>query len=154
MTMREKVAWICALIPLPIFGYYFWSVWADVGAHLLDGDVLFWRFVWCIGIAVAIMLPASLLAAWIGRQQFDPPPDEMEQAIERRSQRLGLGILEVFIFAIILLSGRIADIARADYPADAAGATSVMLVNMLLLAMALAGILREVWIIVDYRRYA
>lgn len=154
MTMREKVAWICTLTPLPIFGYYFWSVWADHAARLLDGDVLFWRFIWCLGIAVAIMLPVSLLAAWIARQQFDPPPDEMEQAIEHRSRRLGLGILEVFVIAVILLSGRIADIARADYPANAAGATSVMLVNMLLLALALAGILREIRIIIEYRRYA
>lgn len=154
MTMREKVAWISTLTALTIFGYYFWSVWSDFGARLLDGDLLFWRFVWCIGIAVAIMLPASLLAAWAGKQQFDPPPDEMERAIERRSYRAGLGFLEVSIVAIILLSGRITDMARADYPVDAAGATSVILVNMLLFALAVAGILREILVIFEYRRYA
>ncbi|OEO32400.1 hypothetical protein VW23_011825 [Devosia insulae DS-56] len=154
MTMREKVAWISTLTGLIIFGYYFWSVWSDFGARQLDGNALFWRFVWCLGIAVAIMLPASLLAAWAGKQQFDPPPDEMEQGIERRSNRAGLGILEVSFVAIILCTGVVTDIARADYPADAAGATSIMLVNLLLLAMAVSGVLREILIIVGYRRYA
>jgi hypothetical protein len=154
MSMREKVAWISTLTALTIFGYYFWSVWSDFGARLLDGDMLFWRFVWCISIAVAIMLPASLLAAWAGKQQFDPPPDEMEQAIQRRSYRAGLGVLEVSLVGIILLSGRITDMARADYPADAAGATSVMLVNMLLFALAVSGTLREILVIFEYRRYA
>ncbi len=152
--MREKVAWISTLTGLIIFGYYFWSVWSDFSARLLDGDMLFWRFVWCISIAVAIMLPASLLAAWAGKQQFDPPPDEMEQGIERRSYRAGLGVLEVSLVGIILLSGRITDMARADYPADAAGATSVMLVNLLLFAMAVSGVLREIRVIFEYRRYA
>ena len=154
MSMREKVAWISTLTALTIFGYYFWSVWSDFGARLLDGDTLFWRFVWCISIAVGIMLPASLLAAWAGKQQFDPPPDEMEQVIERRSYRVGLGVLEVSLVGIILLSSAITDLARADYPADAAGATSVMLVNMLLFAMAVAGTMREILVIFEYRRYA
>lgn len=152
--MREKVAWISTLGGLTIFGYYFWSVWSDFSARQLDGDVLFWRFVWCLGIAVAIMLPASLLAAWAGKQQFDPPPDEMEQGIERHSYRWGLGVLEVSLIGIILLSGWITDMARADYPADAAGATSVMLVNLLLFAMAVSGVLREIRVIFEYRRYA
>lgn len=154
MTMREKVAWISTLTALTIFGYYFWSVWSDFGARQLDGDVLFWRFVWCLGIAVAIMLPASLLAAWLGKQQFDPPPDEMEQGIERRSYRAGLGVLELSLIGIILFSGAITDMARADYPADAAGATSIMLVNLLLFALAVSGVLREILVIFEHRRYA
>ncbi len=44
--------------------------------------------------------------------------------------------------------------ARADYPADAAGATSVIMVDMLLFALAVASILREIWVIFEYRRYA
>lgn len=154
MSMREKVAWISTLTGLTIFGYYFWSVWSDFAARLLDGDTLFWRFVWCFGIAVAIMLPASLIAAWVGKQQFDPPLDEMEQGIERRSHRAGLGILEASLIGIILGSGFITETARADYPADAAGATTIMLVNLLLLALAVSGTLREIRIIVEYRRYA
>ena len=74
MTMREKVAWISTLTSLVIFGWYFWSVWTDFASARLDGDVLFWRFVRCTGIAVAIMLPAALVAAWLGKQEFDPPP--------------------------------------------------------------------------------
>ena len=154
MTMREKVAWISTLTGLTIFGYYFSSVWSDFSARQLDGDVLFWRFVWCFCIAIGIMLPASLLAAWAGKQQFDPPLDEMEQGIERRSHRSGLGVLEISLIGIVLLSGRITDMARADYPADAAGALNVMLVNLLLFALAVSGVLREIQIIFEYRRYA
>lgn len=154
MTMREKVAWICTLAGLIIFGFYFGSVWSDFRARQLDGDVLFWRFVWCLGIAIGVMLPASLLAAWVGNQPFDPPPDEMEQSIERRSYRAGLGVLEVSLAGIILLSGKIAATARVDYPADAAAATSVMLVNLLLFAMFVSSILREIRVIIEFRRYA
>lgn len=154
MSMREKVAWISALTALAVFGYYFASVWGDFAARRLDGDVLFWRFAWCFGIAIAIMLPASLLAAWVGRQKFDPPPDEMEQVIERRSYRVGLGVLEASVVGIIVASGWVTEMARGDYPGDAAGATAVMLVNLLLLALAGAGTLREILVIVQYRRYA
>lgn len=154
MSMREKVAWISTLTSLVIFGYYFGSVWSDFAARQLDGSTLFWRFAWCFGIAVAIMLPASLLAAWFGKQQFDPPADEMEQAIERRSYRTGLFLLEICFVGIIVISAHMTDMARAHYPADAAGATTVMLVNLMLFAMALAAVLREVQVIFEYRRYA
>lgn len=154
MTMREKVAWISVLTALVIFGWYFWSVWTDFAARNLDGDVLFWRFLWCFGIAVVIMLPASLLAAWLGRQDFDPPADELETQIEAVSNRFGLALLEVALVAIVLLSKAITDIARADFAADPAGATAIMLVNLVLFAAAVAALVREIIVIIQYRRYA
>lgn len=154
MTMREKVAWISTLTSLVIFGWYFWAVWADFSARALNGDVLFWRFVWCLGIAIAIMLPASLLAAWLGKQQFDPPADELETRIEAVSNRLGLALLEVSLVAVLLVSQTVTDIARTDYAADPAGATAIMLVNLVLLATATAAVVREVIVIFQYRRYA
>ena len=154
MTMREKVAWISVLASLTIFGWYFWSVWADHSALALDGDVLFWRFLWCFGIAVAIMLPASLLAAWLGRQDFDPPPDELETRIEAISNRVGLALLEVALVGVVLVSKSITDLARADYAADPAGATAVMLVNLVLFVTATAAVVREIIVIIQYRRYA
>ncbi|WP_297103978.1 hypothetical protein [uncultured Devosia sp.] len=154
MTMREKVAWISVLTALVIFGWYFWSVWTDFAVRNLDGDVLFWRFLWCFGIAVVIMLPASLLAAWLGRQDFDPPADELETQIEAVSNRFGLALLEVALVAIVLLSKAVTDIARADFAADPAGATAIMLVNLVLFATAVAALVRDIIVIVQYRRYA
>ena len=154
MTMREKVAWISVVASLAIFGWYFWSAWVDHSARALDGDVLFWRFLWCFGIAVAIMLPASLLAARRGQQQFDPPADELEIRIEAVSNRIGLALLELALVGVILLSRAVTDIARADYAADPAGATAVMLVNLVLFATASAAVMREIIIIIQYRRYA
>lgn len=154
MTMREKVAWISVITSLVVFGYYFWSVWSDHSVRALDGDVLFWRFLWCLGIAVAIMLPAALVAARLGNQAFDPPADELETLIEARSNRIGLALLELSLLGIILLSGGVTDIARADYAADPAGATAIMLVNLVLLVAATAALVRELIVIVQYRTYA
>ena len=154
MAMREKAAWILVTVSLIFFGWYFGSVWADHSARALNGDVLFARFMWCAGIAIAIMLPASLLAAWLGKQQFDPPPDELETRIEAVSNRFGLAFLEVVLVGIVLLSTAVTDIARTDYAADPAGATAIMLVNMVLCATAAAGVIREIIVIIQFRRYA
>jgi hypothetical protein len=154
MTMREKVAWISVSASLVIFGWYFWSVWADFTARVLDGDALFWRFLWCLGVAFVIMLPGSLLAAWLGRQDFDPPPDELETRIEAISNRIGLALLELALVAVVLLSKSITDLARADYAADPAGATAIMLINLVLFAAAAAALVREIIVIIQYRMYA
>lgn len=154
MTMREKVAWISVVASLTIFGWYFWSVWSDHAVRQLDGDALFWRFLWCLGIAVLIMLPAALLAAWLGRQEFDPPPDELEVRIEAVSNRIGLALLEVALVGVVLLSKAITELARADYAADAAGATAIMLINLILFVAATAALVREIIVIIQYRMYA
>jgi hypothetical protein len=154
MTMREKVAWISVVTSLVIFGWYFWSVWSDFAGRVLNGDVLFWRFLWCLGIAFVIMLPGSLLAAWLGRQDFDPPPDELETRIEAISNRIGLALLELALAGVVLLSKMVTDLARADYAADPAGATAVMLVNLVLFVAATAAVLREIIVIIQYRMYA
>lgn len=154
MTMRERVAWISVVTSLVIFGYYFGSVWADVSARTLDGDALFWRFLQCLGVAFIIMLPAAMIGAYLGGEKFDPPPDEMERQIEARSNRVGLAVLEVAIVGVILLSKWITDIARADFSADPAGATAILLINLLLFVTASAAILREILTIIQYRRLA
>ncbi|UYN99516.1 MAG: hypothetical protein KIT02_16675 [Devosia sp.] len=154
MTMREKVAWIAVVTSLVIFGWYFWSVWTDYAAGLLDGDDLFWRFLKCLGLAIAIMLPAALISAKLGGQAFDPPPDELETRIEAISNRVGLAVLEVALVGVVLLSKAITDIARTDFAADPAGATAIMLINLILFVTAAAAVLREILVIVQYRRYA
>ncbi len=154
MSMRERMAWIATVTSVLIFGYYFWSVWADFAAHNLDGDELFWRFLKCLGVALIIMLPASMIGAYLGGEKFDPPPDELETRIEAVSNRIGLAVLEVAIVGVVLLSKTVTDIARADFSTDPAGATAIMLVNLLLLVSASAAVLREIIVIIQYRRYA
>jgi len=154
MTMRERVAWISAVTSLVIFGYYFWSVWSDFYAGILDGDALFWRFLKCFCVFFIITLPAAMIGAYLGGEKFDPPPDEMERVIEARANRVGLVVLELSLVVIVLLSTWVSDIARADFAADPAGATAIMLVNLLLLAAASAATLREILTIIHYRRLA
>jgi TRAP-type C4-dicarboxylate transport system permease small subunit len=154
MSMREKVAWISVIASGIIFGWYFWTVWSNFLAKSLNGDVLFWRFVKSLIAAVVIMLAASLFAAWRGKQEFDPPKDELDRAIDHKSNRIGLFCLELSLVLIVLGSSAVTDMARADYPTDPAGATAIMLVNLLLFVMAACSILREILTIVQYRRYA
>lgn len=154
MAMREKVAWLCTVGALTIFGYYFWSVWSDFNARSLDETALLWRFIWCLGIFIAIMLPAAMMTAWTAKQELDQAPDEMERSIERLSQRVGLLVLEALLVIIVLLSGRVADIARSDYPGDPAAAAALIMANLVILAMAVASVLREIVVIVQFRRYA
>ena len=68
--------------------------------------------------------------------------------------RIGLALLELALVAVVLLSKSITDLARADYAADPAGATAVMLVNLVLFVTALAAVLREMVVIIQYRMYA
>lgn len=154
MTLRERVAWISVVTSTVIFGWYFWSVWADFAARALDGDELFWRFLKCAAVAFIIMLPASLIGAYLGGEKFDPPPDELERSIEARSNRIGLAVLEASLVVIVLSSKWITDIARVDFPVDPAGATAIALINLVLFAAAAAAVLREVLTIIQYRRYA
>lgn len=154
MGLREKIAWISVVTSVVIFGWYFGSVWADFAARTLDGDDLFWRFLKCLAVAFIIMLPASLAGAYLGGEKFDPPPDELERSIEAFSNRIGLAVLEVSLVGVVLSSRWITDIARADFPADPAGATAIALINLVLFAAASAAVLREVLTIIQYRRVA
>ncbi len=154
MTMRERVAWISVVTTIVIFGYYFGSVWSDFSSRALDGDELFWRFIKCFAVAIIIMLPASLIGAYLGGEKFDPPLDEMDRLIEARANRVGLAVLEVAIVGVVLMSKWVTDIARADFAVDPAGATAVMLVNLVLFVTASAALLREILTIIQYRRLA
>lgn len=154
MTMRERVAWISVVTGIVIFGIYFSSVWWDFSARTFDGDALFWRFLACLGLTMLINIPAALIGAYLSGDKFDPPPDELERAVEARSNRIGLIVLEVSIAGIVLLSTTVSDIARGDFAADPAGATAIMLVNLLLLVTGSAAVLREILIIIQYRRLA
>lgn len=151
MAFREKSAWIAVLASLPIWGFYFWSVVSEALEGRLDGDMLFWRFLICLGVAVAVMLPLNIAAALLGRQDMDARPDEREAAIDARANRIGLALLEALGLGLVLASGALSGFARDAYPADPAGAATLVLVNALLFCLVLAACTREALQIVQFR---
>ncbi|HCO54492.1 MAG TPA: hypothetical protein DIT93_05680 [Pelagibacterium sp.] len=151
MSFREKNAWIAVVTTLVIWTVYFWQVGNAALSGTLDGDAIFWLFVWCLSISIAIMLPVNIAAAILARQNMDAPPDEREREIDARANRIGLILLEWLMVAVILSSGLIADFAREVYAADPAGATAIILINLMLFALAFSALTREIIQIVHFR---
>lgn len=151
MSFREKNAWIAVVTGLVIWSYYFWTFATTALAGALDGDQMFWLFVWCLGISMAVMLPLNIVAAVAARQDMDAAPDERERAIDAQANRIGLAVLEVMAVGLVLSSGWISGFARETYTADPAGAAAILLVNGLLFVLAFAATLREVIQIVNFR---
>jgi hypothetical protein len=151
MTFREKNAWIAVVTTLVVWIFYFWQVAAAALSGALDGDRVFWLFVWCFGISIAIMLPVNIVAAILARQNMDAPADEREREIDARANKIGLTLLEWLMVGVILSSGLVAGYARDAYAADPAGATAVMLINLMLFALAFAALMREIIQIVHFR---
>lgn len=151
MSFREKNAWIAVVTTLVIWTVYFWQVGMAALSGTLDGDAIFWLFVWCLGISIAIMLPVNIAAAILARQNMDAPPDEREREIDARANRIGLILLEWLMVAVILSSGLMAGFAREVYAADPAGATAIILINLMLFALAFSALTREIIQIVHFR---
>lgn len=151
MSFREKNAWIAVVTTLVIWTVYFWQVGNAALSGKLDGDAIFWLFVWCLSISIAIMLPVNIAAAILARQNMDAPPDEREREIDARANRIGLILLEWLMVAVILSSGLIAGFAREVYAADPAGATAIILINLMLFALAFSALTREIIQIVHFR---
>jgi hypothetical protein len=151
MSFREKNAWIAVVTTLVIWTVYFWQVGMAALSGTLDGDAIFWLFVWCLSISIAIMLPVNIAAAILARQNMDAPPDEREREIDARANRIGLILLEWLMVAVILSSGLIAGFAREVYAADPAGATAIILINLMLFALAFSALTREIIQIVHFR---
>ena len=151
MSFREKNAWIAVVTTLVIWTVYFWQVGMAALSGTLDGDAIFWLFVWCLGISIAIMLPVNIAAAILARQNMDAPPDEREREINARANRIGLILLEWLMVAVILSSGLMAGFAREVYAADPAGATAIILINLMLFALAFSALTREIIQIVHFR---
>jgi hypothetical protein len=151
MSFREKNAWIAVVTTLVIWTVYFWQVGNAALSGTLDGDAIFWLFVWCLSISIAIMLPVNIVAAVLARQNMDAPPDEREREIDARANKIGLTLLEWLMVGVILLSGIISDFARQAYAADPAGATAIILINLMLFALAFAALMREIIQIVHFR---
>jgi hypothetical protein len=151
MTFREKNAWIAVVTTLVVWIFYFWQVAAAALSGALDGDRVFWLFVWCFGISIVIMLPVNIVAAILARQNMDAPADEREREIDARANKIGLTLLEWLMVGVILSSGLVAGYARDAYAADPAGATAVMLINLMLFALSFAALMREIIQIVHFR---
>jgi hypothetical protein len=97
------------------------------------------------------MLPVNIVAAILARQNMDAPADEREREIDARANKIGLTLLEWLMVGVILSSGLVAGYARDAYAADPAGATAVMLINLMLFALSFAALMREIIQIVHFR---
>lgn len=151
MAFREKSAWIAVISTLVIWSYYFWTVAQAVATGQLDGDAVFWLFVWCMVATIAVMLPLNIVAALVARQKMDAPPDERERQIDAYANRLGLGFIEIMAMVVAGLSAWFSGYARQSFPDDPAGATAIIMANAILLVMVSSAVLREVVQIVHFR---
>ena len=150
MSFREKSAWIAVVGTLPIWIYYFWQVIGAALSGTLDGDAVFWLFVWCLIASMVIMLPLNIAAAVLARQSMDAPPDERERAIDARANRIGLVMVEVLMRgdSCVRRCGRL---CTPDLCRRSCGAATIILINAVLFVLAFSAMARETIQIVQFR---
>jgi len=154
MSVRERQAWLAVVTTAFIWPAYIFTFFSAFAARDLDGWALLNLFVWTLGIHVVVLLGSVILFAHLRRENFDAPPDELERQLEARADKLGRGVLEFSVASIAIATLWISGLARADFAADPAGATAIMMANFLMFAGMAAGIVRETTLIVQFRRTA
>jgi len=136
MSFREKAAWITLVVLLLCFGLYFGAIathrisgkgWASV--HLL---------MQCVAAFIVLQIGLTLAARWTTPRDGRSPRDEREQLIVSRSHTVGYYVLMVLTLVI-------------GVPFHA-GLPAVVLVNLALLDVVVAGLVVAVAQIVMFRR--
>lgn len=154
MSMREKTSWIAVVTTLVIWSYYFSAFWGDALAGRIDGEGVRNLFIICMVVSVVIMLGLNIAAAVSARQSMDAPPDELEQQIEARADRIGFKLLELLV-PILLIGGLLnIDAIRTAFPTDPAGSTAIIFVNGFLMTFVLVELVREGVKIIMFRMTA
>lgn len=154
MSMREKTSWIAVVTTLVIWSYYFGAFWGDALAGRIDGEGVRNLFIICMVVSVVIMLGLNIAAAVSARQSMDAPPDELEQQIEARADRIGFKLLELLV-PILLIGGLLnIDAIRTAFPTDPAGSTAIIFVNGFLMTFVLVELVREGVKIIMFRMTA
>jgi hypothetical protein len=155
MSFRERTAWTAVVVTLVVWGYYFLTVWGGIAARSIDGQGLFDLFLICMGITVVLLLGIGLYSARAAKEDFGAPEDEREKDVDRRASWWGARLLEWMLVALMVLAPTvIADYVRAGFPADPAGAATIILANAMLFVTVLSQVLREAIHIVSYRMMA
>jgi hypothetical protein len=154
MSPRERLAWIAVLTTLVVWGFYFGAFWLDLAAARLDGSVLFWRFIICMGISLVVMIGLSVATGVLSPRNVDTPPDEMERQIEGRADRIGFRILELTLWIPLVWVLFSTKSIAAAFPADPAGAAATILANAVIMVIVLTEIIRETVHIVSFRMAA
>jgi hypothetical protein len=148
MSFREKSAWITLFSVLLCFGVYFGAVAAyhlsgggwTIGGHRLSGQgwASFHLVMACALAFVALQIGLNLAARWTTPKDGLGPKDEREKLIQARSHTLGYYVLMV----LTLILG---------IPFHA-GLPGVVLVNLALLDVVVAGLVVSVAQIIMFRR--
>ena len=154
MSVRERQAWMAVVTTFLFWPYYFTVLFIAISERSLDGWALLGVFLWTLGIHVVVLLGLALLIARLTRQDFDAPPDELERMIEARADKAARRVLELGITALAIASLWISNWAREAFGNDPAGATAILMANGLMLTGMAAGLLRELVLIVQFRRTA
>ncbi len=136
MSFREKSAWITLILLLLCYGVYFGSIathhisgrgWDSV--HLLMA---------CVLAYLILRFALNLAAMWTTPKDGRTPKDERERLIQARSHTIGYYLLMVLTLVL-------------GIPFHA-GLPAVVLVNLALLEVVLAGVVVSVAQIVMFRR--
>jgi cytochrome b561 len=138
MSHREKVAWLSLVAMAVTFGPYFVVAAVSSGGDELPGL----RSLALFGAAAVAQALVLGLGRWFLRHRSPlearTPPDERDQAIDRRS---------VAMAYYVLIAGMI--IVGVVMPFNAAGWT---IVNAALLAVIAAEVVHYAWAVASYRR--
>lgn len=155
MSFREKNAWIAVITTLIVWGYYFWAVWAQVMTRSIDGPGLFTLFLIAMGITFVLLLGLNLFAAYVAKQKFGAPDDELERAVDARANGLGFRLLGWMLLGLAALGPTIvASYVRENFADDPAGVTAIIMANAILFVAVLSQIVGELVHIVSYRLMA
>ena len=151
MSFREKAAWIAVLTTIPIWGFYFWSVWQAYWSLALDGQAILNLFLVCLGVTIAIILGLNLLSAWLGKHQFGANLDELERAVDARANAWGARLLEWAVLGVAAASPwAVSQIATA-YPQNTAYIGAVVVANALLFVVLSCQMIHELVHIISRR---
>ncbi|MEO6013871.1 MAG: hypothetical protein ABIQ30_09855 [Devosia sp.] len=151
MSFREKAAWIAVLTTLPVWGYYFFSVWQSYWALTLDSDDVLRRFLICMAITVVTLLGLNLLSAYLGKHQFGGDLDEAERAIDARANAIGGRLLEWLAVGVAAFSPWAATNVAAVYADAPVAIIGIVAANVVLLIVVFSQTIHELVHIVGHR---
>jgi hypothetical protein len=154
MSFREKSAWIAVGTTLIVWTVYFGWFWMDVAGGQLNGQVLLWRFIVCMGISLVVMIGLNLATGVMRKDNIDRPADELERQIEGRADRIGFRLLEVLVPVGLIGGLLMTDTIKSAFPADPAGSVALIFANGVLMAFVITELVREVTHIISFRMTA
>lgn len=138
MAFREKIAWLTLGTMLIAYGVYFGIVGpaAEFGRNRLI-DVI-WSFGAVAAAHAVVMIVGAIAIALTSTREAQAPADERDRAIARRGSTIGYYVLLVGM----ILVGVVMPFSEPPWK----------IVNAALLAIVSAEVVRDVFVLLSYRR--